>query len=129
LIFIPSHENGVRAERGNYPMSEAISIVTEKQSVRLDKRVELLAGVAAFGLVERVAALMREARYDEGSVIVSEEEAGDRIFLIAEGRAEAAAKGATGMVPLSLYGIGSLVYVLLMMGAITVVSYRLAVEQ
>lgn len=70
----------------------------------------LLRGVPAFArlpgeVLEELAALLAEEHYAAGAVVVTEGEAGDRLYLIAEGSAELSA---AGPVPLAALWPGEL---------------------
>lgn len=59
-----------------------------------DDRIKLLNGVPAFGALphetrDEIAGLMEEERFSAGQVVVTEGDIGDRLFLVAEGTAEA----------------------------------------
>jgi putative peptide zinc metalloprotease protein len=73
----------------------------------------LLSGMPAFArlptpALESLAERLREERHPAGDVVVAEGEAGDRVYLISEGRAEVSAAGRTGPVPLARLGPGEL---------------------
>ena len=73
----------------------------------------LLERVPAFALLPssvraELAALLVEERYPAGATVVTEGEAGDRLFLIAEGRVEVTASSHSGPVPLAMMGPGEL---------------------
>src|SRR3954469_13620500 len=82
-------------------------------SVPAERRLELLREVPAFACLptpalEELAELLREDRYPSGATMVTEGEAGDRLYLIAEGRAEVSTAGQGGPVPLATLGPGEL---------------------
>jgi CRP-like cAMP-binding protein len=79
--------------------------------VPAERRLELLEGVPAFACLptpalEELAELLEEGRYPFGATMVTEGEAGDRLYLIAEGRAEVSTAGQGGPVPLATLGPG-----------------------
>jgi CRP-like cAMP-binding protein/Zn-dependent protease len=79
----------------------------DERSVPPGQRLRLLSQASGFALLDhsaldRLAALMCEERYDAGACIVNEGERGDKLYLIAEGRAEVSTKSASGTLPLSL---------------------------
>jgi hypothetical protein len=81
--------------------------------VPAERRLELLEGVPAFACLptpalEELAEQLEEDHYPPGAVIVAEGEAGDRLYLIAEGRAEVSTAGQNGPVPLATLGPGEL---------------------
>src|SRR5688500_14744147 len=81
--------------------------------VPAERRLELLEEVPAFArlptpALEELAELLKEDRYPSGATIVTEGEAGDRLYLIAEGRAEVSTAGQDGPVPLAALGPGEL---------------------
>jgi CRP-like cAMP-binding protein len=81
--------------------------------VPAERRLELLEGVPAFALLptpalEELATRLEEHRYPSGATMVAEGEAGDRLYLIAEGRAEVSTAGQGGPVPLAALGSGEL---------------------
>src|SRR5215208_114296 len=70
-------------------------------------------GVPAFACLptpalEELAEQLEEDLYPPGAVMVAEGEAGDRLYLIAEGRAEVSTAGQNGPVPLAKLGQGEL---------------------
>lgn len=82
-------------------------------TVPLAQRVTWLARVPAFaGLpanaVAELAALLDEEHHPAGSTIVKEGEAGDRLYLIVDGRAEVSTATPSGPVPLALLEPGEL---------------------
>jgi putative peptide zinc metalloprotease protein len=77
------------------------------------RRLELLKELPAFArlpipALQGLAELLREDRYPSDATVVTEGEAGDRLFLIAEGRAEVSTAGQGGPVPLATLGPGEL---------------------
>ena len=75
--------------------------------------MELLKGVPPFACLpppalEELAERLEEDRYPSGATVVAEGEAGDRLYLIAEGRAEVSTPGQGGPVPLAALGPGEL---------------------
>jgi putative peptide zinc metalloprotease protein len=81
--------------------------------VPAERRLELLEDVPAFACLptpalEELAELLEEDRYPSGATMVTEGEAGDRLYLIAEGRAEVSTAGQNGAVPLATLGPGEL---------------------
>src|SRR5215212_236056 len=75
--------------------------------------MELLKGVPPFACrpppaLEELAELLEEDRYPSGATVVTEGEEGDRLYLIAEGRAEVSTAGQGGSVPLATLGPGEL---------------------
>jgi putative peptide zinc metalloprotease protein len=78
-----------------------------------ERRLELLKDVPAFACLptpalEELAELLEEDRYPSGATMVTEGEAGDRLYLIAEGRAEVSTAGQVGPLPLATLEAGSL---------------------
>src|SRR5947209_4598605 len=76
-------------------------------------RVALLARVPAFGrLAPEVLAALSQALLEErapaGSVVVREGDAADRVYLVAEGRAEVSTEGPQGAVALAVLDPGEL---------------------
>jgi CRP-like cAMP-binding protein len=85
----------------------------EDRGVPLERRARLLSGIPAFArlpdeALQALGALFTEEPYPAGTVVVAEEEEGDRLYLIAEGRAEVSAEGQKGPVPLATLGPGEL---------------------
>jgi len=81
-------------------------------SVPLDRRIALLDAVAAFDSLPKdaladLAARLREERFSAEQVIVREGELGDRLYLIADGRAEVTS-GGRGSLPLAVLEEGEL---------------------
>jgi CRP-like cAMP-binding protein len=77
--------------------------------VPAERRLELLKDVPAFAhlptpALEELAELLKEDRYPSGATMVTEGEAGDRLYLIAEGHAEVSTAGQSGPVPLATLG-------------------------
>lgn len=65
-----------------------------QRSVGHDERLELITGISAFGALPKdtlieLAHLVGEERFPAGATVVSEGDIGDRLYIIAEGRAEA----------------------------------------
>lgn len=58
------------------------------------------------GVRGELAALLREERYPAGTEVVRQGEVGDRIFLVLQGRAEAAVAGGAGPVPVETLEAG-----------------------
>ncbi len=84
-----------------------------ERGVPIEKRMALLSGVPAFArlptpALEALAERLREERHPAGGVVVAEGDAGDRLYLISEGRAEVSAAGRAGPVPLARLGPGEL---------------------
>lgn len=82
-------------------------------SVQVSERLALLKGVPAFSrlperTLEELAGLLLEERYSAGSVVVTEGEAGDRLYLISGGQAGVSAEGSKGPVPLATLGPGEI---------------------
>ena len=78
-----------------------------------ERRLKLLEGVPAFACLptpalEELAERLEEDRYPPGATMVAEGEAGDRLYLIAGGRAEVSMAGQDGPVPLAALGPGEL---------------------
>jgi CRP-like cAMP-binding protein len=81
--------------------------------VPAERRLELLEGIPAFAhlptpALEELAELLEEDRFPSDATMVTEGEAGDRLYLIAEGRAEVSTAGQGGPVPLATLGPGEL---------------------
>jgi CRP-like cAMP-binding protein len=86
---------------------------SEDRTVPLERRLELLAGVPAFAplpapVLEELASRLTEERFHSGDTVVVEGDAGDRLYLIVEGRAEASTAGPSGTVPLATLESGEL---------------------
>ncbi len=86
---------------------------SEDQGVSPARRLELLAGIPAFSylpapVLEELASLLTEERFRPADTVVAEGDAGDRLYLIVEGRAEASTVEASGTVPLATLGPGEL---------------------
>ena len=84
-----------------------------REDVPVEERKELLAGVPAFTrlpeeALDSLTGLLREEHHTVGSVVVTEGEAGDRLFLISSGNAEVTAAGRDAPVPLAALGPGEL---------------------
>ena len=60
------------------------------------------------GALEEMAALLEEERYPASTAVVAEGEAGDRLYVIAEGRAEVSVAGKAAPLPLAALGPGEL---------------------
>jgi putative peptide zinc metalloprotease protein len=78
-----------------------------------ERRLELLRDVPALArlptvALEELAERLEEERYPSGATMVTEGEAGDRLYLIAEGRAEVSMDGQGSPVPLATLGPGEL---------------------
>jgi putative peptide zinc metalloprotease protein len=88
--------------------------VVERPIIPREQRLSLLAGVAGFAklpaeALNELTRIMREERFAAGSVVVAEGDAGDRLFVIAEGQAEVSAKAASASaVPLALLDAGEI---------------------
>jgi CRP-like cAMP-binding protein len=85
----------------------------EERTIPPEKRSELLAGVPAFAhlpspVLEELASRLTEERFHSGDTVVFEGDAGDRLYLIVEGRAEASTAGPSGTVPLATLELGEL---------------------
>src|SRR5919107_546284 len=83
------------------------------EGVPAERRLELLEDVPAFAhlpplALQELAELLEEDRYPSGAKMVTEGEAGGRLYLIAEGRAEVSTAGQGGPVPLAALGPGEL---------------------
>src|SRR5215213_3677303 len=81
--------------------------------VPAERRLELLKVVPAFAhlptpALEELAERLEEERYPSGATMVTEGKAGDRLYLIAEGRAEVSTAGQGVSVPLATLGPGEL---------------------
>jgi putative peptide zinc metalloprotease protein len=85
----------------------------EDRTVPPERRLELLAGVLAFAhlptpVLEELASRLTEESFHSGDNVVAEGDAGDRLYLIVEGRAEASTTGPSGTVPLAMLESGEL---------------------
>jgi putative peptide zinc metalloprotease protein len=85
----------------------------EDRTVPPERRLELLAGVLAFAhlptpVLEELASRLTEESFHSGDNVVAEGDAGDRLYLIVEGRAEASTTGPSGTVPLATLESGEL---------------------
>jgi putative peptide zinc metalloprotease protein len=96
-------------------MSEATrrTDANEPGAVPLARRVALLAAVPAFealsaAALDSLAARLEEAHHAAGATIVREGEAGDRLFLLASGRAEVSVAAVRGAVALATLQEGEL---------------------
>jgi putative peptide zinc metalloprotease protein len=81
--------------------------------VPAERRLGLLEGVPAFACLptpalQELAERLEEDRYPPGVAMVAEGEAGDRLYLIAEGSAEVSTARQDGPVPLATLGPGEL---------------------
>src|SRR5690242_3153717 len=81
--------------------------------IEVEQRVCLLAAAPGFGTLpegalRQVATLIAEERYPAGSVVVTEGEEGDRLYLVVEGWAEVSVASPSGPVPLASLGPGEL---------------------
>ena len=86
---------------------------SEDRTVPPERRLELLAGVLAFGrlpasVLEELAARLTEEPFQSGDTVVVEGDVDDRLYLIVEGHAEASTTGPSGTVPLATLGPGEL---------------------
>ena len=86
---------------------------SEDRTVPPERRLELLAGVLAFGrlpasVLEELAARLTEKPFQSGDTVVVEGDVDDRLYLIVEGHAEASTTGPSGTVPLATLGPGEL---------------------
>src|SRR5215210_3454984 len=86
---------------------------SEDRTVPPEKRLELLAGVLAFGrlpasVLEDLAARLTEEAFQFGDTVVVEGDMDDRLYLIVEGYAEVSTTGPSGTVPLATLGPGEL---------------------
>jgi putative peptide zinc metalloprotease protein len=91
----------------------AASAELADRGVPAERRLELLEDVPAFACLptpalEELTELLEEDRCPSGATMVTEGEAGDRLYLIAEGRAEVSTAGQGGPVPLATLGLGEL---------------------
>ncbi len=87
--------------------------VSEVRPVSPERRLELLAEVPAFAhlpspVLEGLGSRLTEERFHSGDTVVFEGDAGDRLYLIVEGRAEASTAGPSGTVPLATLESGEL---------------------
>ena len=85
----------------------------EDRIVSPGRRLELLAGVAAFShlptpVLEELVSRLTEERFRPADRVVVEGNTDDRLYLIVEGRAEASTIGPSGIVPLATLGPGEL---------------------
>jgi putative peptide zinc metalloprotease protein len=76
------------------------------------ERIALLRGTPAFAplpdeVLVALAASLVEERFAAGETVIVEGEAGDRLYLVVQGRAEATTSGALGHVPLAIYQRGA----------------------
>jgi putative peptide zinc metalloprotease protein len=86
---------------------------SEDMNVSPERRLELLAGVPAFShlpdpVLGDLASRLTEERFRPADRVVVEGDTDDRLYLIAEGRAEASTIGPSGIVPLATLGPGEL---------------------
>jgi CRP-like cAMP-binding protein len=86
---------------------------SEVRPVSPERRLELLAGVPAFAhlpapVLEGLGSRLTEERFHSGDTVVVEGDAGDRLYLIVDGRAEASTAGPSGTVPLATLESGEL---------------------
>jgi CRP-like cAMP-binding protein len=85
----------------------------EDRTVLPERRLELLAEVPAFAhlpspVLEGLGSRLTEERFHSGDTVVFEGDAGDRLYLIVEGRAVASTAGPSGTVPLATLESGEL---------------------
>jgi CRP-like cAMP-binding protein len=85
----------------------------EDRTVLPERRLELLAEVPAFAhlpspVLEGLDSRLTEERFHSGDTVVFEGDAGDRLYLIVEGRAVASTAGPSGTVPLATLESGEL---------------------
>ena len=85
----------------------------EDRVVPPERRLELLARTFAFAhlpapVLEELASRLTEERFHSGDTVVVEADAGDRLYLIVEGRVEASTTGPSGTVPLATLESGEL---------------------
>jgi CRP-like cAMP-binding protein len=85
----------------------------EDRTVLPERRLELLAEVPAFAhlpspVLEGLGSRLTEERFHSGDTVVFEGDAGDRLYLIVEGRAVASTAGSSGTVPLATLESGEL---------------------
>ena len=86
---------------------------TVEPKVPQERRSALLAGVPAFSALPAealgaLAARLEEQRFHAQQEVVVEGSPGDRLYLIAEGRAEVSTRGPDGAVPLQALGAGEM---------------------
>src|SRR6516164_279895 len=84
----------------------------EAGASHLSERIILLRRIPALApvpdeILEAVAASLIEERFVQGERVIVEGDAGDRLYLVVKGRAEATTTGATGQVPLAVYDRGA----------------------
>src|SRR5918993_4461441 len=107
----------VMASGGKAPEGSARIVAARAEAaeggVPAERRLELLEAVPAFACLptpalEELATRLEAHRYSSGATMVTEGEAGDRLYLIADGRAEVSTAGQGGPVPLATLGPGEL---------------------
>src|SRR3712207_1915883 len=86
---------------------------SEVRPVSPERRLEMLAEVPAFAhlpspVLEALGSRLTEERFHSGDTVVVEGDAGDRFYLIVDGRAKASTAGPSGTVPLATLESGEL---------------------
>ena len=81
-------------------MIEASERLTLPQRIAAVERVPVLASIPV-GALEALAARLVEDRHPRGSIVVTQGEVGDRVYLIANGRAEVSLVGPNGALPVA----------------------------
>jgi CRP-like cAMP-binding protein len=94
-------------------MAEGESAGSEDRCLSRERRLQVLTGVPAFAhlpppALEGLAARLMEERFPLDGIVVAEDDAEDRLYLIVEGRARASTTGPTGTVPLAMLSLGEM---------------------
>ena len=94
-------------------MAEGESAGSEDRGLSQERRLQLLTGIPAFAhlptpALKELAARLKEERFPLDGIVVAENDAEDRLYLLVEGRARVSTTGPTGTVPLASLGSGEL---------------------
>ena len=94
-------------------MAEGESAGSEDRGLSQERRLQLLTGIPAFAhlptpALKGLAARLKEERFPLDGIVVAENDAEDRLYLLVEGRARVSTTGPTGTVPLASLGSGEL---------------------
>ena len=86
---------------------------SDNRSLSPERRLQLLTGVPPFAhlptpALTGLAARLKEERFPLDSIVVAENDAADRLYLLVEGQARASTTGPNGTVPLAMLSPGEL---------------------